>query len=364
MASYGEALALEIAEGYAGPRATTFRANTLKATARDVAVVLQTQGISYEQPAFYADAFAVDETYARAIRELNLYEEGALYLQNFSAMIPPLVVNPHPQETILDMTAAPGGKTCEMAALAHDAALITACEKNPIRAQKLRYNLEKQGVRKVSVLEQDARQLDSFFSFQKVLLDAPCSGSGTIRLYSEGKEDAESGQGGEGGSEGAPRKHPATRIDFTEDLLYRSMMAQRALLRKALQVVEPGGVVVYATCSVLPEENEQTIRDALDPAFTSLALPAGVRGGSASNDASRGGRASKNGRRKGKGGASKGAQKSAMPPYIPMEVEVLPIPEELLAGVPLLPCALEGAACVKPTTHFEGFFVAALQRTR
>ena len=95
-------------------------------------------------------------------------------------MIPPIVLDPSPGESILDMAAAPGGKTTQMAALSGGLADITACEKNKIRAQRLLYNLKKQGAGRVTVLETDARRLDSRFFFDKILLDAPCSGSGTV----------------------------------------------------------------------------------------------------------------------------------------------------------------------------------------
>ena len=95
-------------------------------------------------------------------------------------MIPPLVLAPRQGETVLDMAAAPGGKTTQMAALSGNAALITACEKNRIRAERMQFNLQRQGATRVSVMVEDARRLDDLFSFDRILLDAPCSGSGTI----------------------------------------------------------------------------------------------------------------------------------------------------------------------------------------
>ncbi len=81
------------------------------------------------------------------------------------------------------MAAAPGGKTTQMAALVNNKARITACEMNAIRAERLKYNIEKQGASSVYVMITDSRKIDDFFSFDRILLDAPCSGSGT--LYSE-----------------------------------------------------------------------------------------------------------------------------------------------------------------------------------
>lgn len=293
-------------------RATTLRANTLKSSAEHVAPALDAQGITWSTPPFYRDAFILPPHSEQAVRALDLYDRGEVYLQSLSAMLPPLALDPHEDETVLDMAAAPGGKTCQMSALAAGRVLITACEKNAVRAQKLRHNLEKQGVGRCSVMEADARTLDEFFTFDKVLLDAPCSGSGTASL--------------EGGS---------YRGGFTLELLERSVRTQRSLLQRALEAARPGGLVVYATCSILPDENERVIEYVLSGGAAKEKRPA-----------------------RGKRGRGKEA------PRIPQRVraEVEPLPPALLEGVPLLPCSLEGAACVKPTSCYEGFFVAALRR--
>ena len=83
----------------------------------------------------------------------------------------------------------PGGKTTQMAAMTGNQAQITACEKNKARSEKLKYNLEKQGAFGTYVMVEDARKLDDFFSFDRILLDAPCSGSGTVEV-----RDASAGQ--------------------------------------------------------------------------------------------------------------------------------------------------------------------------
>ena len=83
------------------------------------------------------------------IRELECYREGGVYLQSLSSMLPPLLLKPEPGESILDMAAAPGGKTTQMAALTGGRAQITACEKNKIRADRLSFNLNRQGASNV-----------------------------------------------------------------------------------------------------------------------------------------------------------------------------------------------------------------------
>ena len=116
------------------------------------------------------------------IQELPIYKEGGIYLQSLSSMLPPLFLGPKAGESVLDMAAAPGGKTTQMAAMTGNQAQITACEKNKARSEKLKYNLEKQGASGTYVMVEDARKLDDFFSFDRILLDAPCSGSGTVEV--------------------------------------------------------------------------------------------------------------------------------------------------------------------------------------
>jgi ribosomal RNA methyltransferase Nop2 len=310
----------------------TFRANTLKTTSGAVANALAQASIDWSPVDFYADAFVVDAADDAKVRSLDIYKNGEIYVQNVSAMLPALVLAPVAGQDVLDMAAAPGGKTSQLAALSQGRANITACEKNPIRADRLRYNLQKQGVTRVNVMQTDARKLDDFFTFDEVLLDSPCSGSGTLQLaYSHNTAD-----------DAANDTKSQESSGFSLELFERSQLLQRELLRRALAAVKPGGIVVYSTCSVLPQENEQAIRDALNPKW---APPK-----SAANNKSHRGK-----------GSSRKSKQPAQAPFA-IKAEIVPISDELLQGVPLLPCTLEGAACVKPTSLFEGFFVAALKR--
>ena len=234
-AQYGAEVSARILTGFEARHPTTLRANALKADRAVIARQLDDAGIAWDPapaPAL-ADAFVLHGAREDAVRELPAYSAGELYLQSLSAMLPALALGPRPGENILDMAAAPGGKTCQMAALSGGGAFITACEKNHVRAERLRYNLARQGAARVTVMECDARKLDEFFRFDKILLDAPCSGSGTV-------------QAGPG----------ARKCGFSDELLARSVKTQQALLRRALDVLAPGGVLVYATCSILADEND------------------------------------------------------------------------------------------------------------
>ena len=238
-AQYGEEKAEEIAAGFAASRAVTLRANTLKADRDTVRAALAEQGIETETVPWSRDALIVLNAREDALTALPLYERGEIYLQSLSSMIPPIVLAPKAEENILDMAAAPGGKTTQIAALTGNRAQITACERHAARAERMKYNLQKQGATRVSVMNIDSRQLDDMFRFDRILLDAPCSGSGTIQLQEN------------------------SRARFTKEYLEKTAKTQEALLIKALALLRPGCEMVYSTCSILERENEEIVRRAM-----------------------------------------------------------------------------------------------------
>ena len=235
---YGKNTTKSILKGYSNNRPITLRANTLKTSINYIKNTLNTLNISFKNVPWYTDAIILENTSEEQIKNLDIYKEGFIYLQNLSSMIPPIILNPQENENILDMAAAPGGKTTQMLALSQNKAFITACEKNKIRAERLKYNINKQHANRVNVMTKDSRNLDDFFSFDKILLDAPCSGSGTINLSNNNLEKI-----------------------FTKDLINRSTKFQHQLLTKAVKLIKPGHEIIYSTCSILSVENENIVQD-------------------------------------------------------------------------------------------------------
>ena len=240
---YGEELAKEIFEGYLNKREVTFRVNTLKTTVEEVESKLQENKIEFEKVAWSKEAFIIKSVKEKELQELEIYKNGEIYLQSLSSMLPPIILQPKENTDILDMAAAPGGKTVQIAALTQNRANITACEMNKIRCERLKYNIEKQGATSVYVMNKDSRQIDDFFSFDQILLDAPCSGSGTLNV-----EDSK------------------LQKVFTKDLIDKSTKVQLALLKKAIKILKPGKEMVYSTCSILSCENEDIVEKALKEA--------------------------------------------------------------------------------------------------
>ncbi len=226
----------EIMAGLNQKRFMSMRVNTLKSTKEHILEVLKNNDIKYEEVSWYDDALIILNKDEKFIRSLDIYQKGEIYLQSLSSMIPASVLAPKANEIILDMTAAPGSKTTQLAAISNNQAMITAVEKNKVRCERLKYNINKLGVKKVVVLNEDARYLDDNFKFDKILLDAPCSGSGTLYVQNE-----------------------EIISQFDEDLIKRSTIFQEELLNKALLLLKPGGILVYSTCSILKKENELMI---------------------------------------------------------------------------------------------------------
>lgn len=236
LSQYGEEITTKIIEGYQNSRVVSLRINTIKSSKEEIITTLKDNNISYKDISWYDNALVVN-TNEDTLRELDIYKEGKIYLQSLSSQLPPLFLNPQENEMILDMAAAPGGKTTEIAALSNNKAMITAIEKNKIRSERLQYNIDKQGAKKVTVLNTDARNLNEYFMFDKVLLDAPCSGSGTITNNNFN--------------------------NFDEDLVNRSIKFQTSLLKEAIKHLKVGGELIYSTCSILKEENELVLSSIL-----------------------------------------------------------------------------------------------------
>lgn len=287
LAQYGENITNNIIKGYLEKRPVTLRVNTLKTNIHNIKKVLDMYNIKYKEVKWYKDALIIEDADENKIRELSIYNNGEIYLQSLSSMLPPIILSPKENENILDMAAAPGGKTTQVSALSKGKALITACEKNKIRSERLRYNIDKQGANGINVLVEDARKLNSFLLFDKILLDAPCSGSGTIYLNNEKLEKY-----------------------FKEELIERSSSLQFQLLKKAIQILKPGHEMIYSTCSILKQENEDNLSKIL-----------------------------RNG-----------------------EVEIVPISKEIFQDIPMLKVEIEGTICVCPSKLYEGFFIAKLRK--
>jgi len=238
LSDYSEEILIQVEQSFSSKRPLTIRINTLKTTVDSILKYLEEKNIQYTQTNWSKTALIINNKKEEDLEKLDIYEEGLIYFQSLSSQLPPLFVNPKENENILDMAAAPGGKTTELQAIANNKAQITAVEKNGIRSERLEYNINKLGAKKINIIRKDARFLDDYFTFDKILLDAPCSGSGTLN-----KDNIK---------------------DFNEDLITRCINTQKQLITKAFKLLKKDGVLTYSTCSILKEENDEIIKYLLD----------------------------------------------------------------------------------------------------
>lgn len=219
-------------------RPTTFRINTLKATRDAVVAELSARDFQVDAVSWYADAFVLRNKSKRELIETAPYTRGEIYVQSLSSMLPPLILDPQPGERVCDLTAAPGSKTTQIAALMRNTGEIVANDRSKIRLSKLVANLKLQGVTNVRTRLASGEDLWKKFPdyFDRVLVDAPCSLEGRF----------------EAGNEKSFGDWSLRKVEFLSAI-------QCHLLRSAVTMTKPGGIIVYSTCTLAPEENERVI---------------------------------------------------------------------------------------------------------
>lgn len=279
---YGD-LTDEIILGLSEKRTNAIRINTLKISVEEALAELDKNNITYQKSDISNFSYLTTSS-NKDLMELDLFKSGKIYLQSISSQLPPLFLDILDSSDILDMCAAPGGKTSEIAMIGENKKNIMAIEADKIRFERLKHNLNLLGCKNINVLRMDSRKLDSFFRFDTILLDAPCSGSGTIDLSKE--KDLQS---------------------FSLELVKNSATLQKALLKKALEILKPGHTMIYSTCSILKEENEDVIKNVLTKDFE----------------------------------------------LIPLDI-----------NAELLPAKLKNTYTIKPSKEFEGFFISKIRRIR
>lgn len=224
------------------PRPLAVRINTLKIHEEDAAERLRRDHIDFIQPAWCRQALIIKNRATRDFFEHDFIKTGQLYIQSLSSLLPALVLDPRPNEAVLDLCAAPGSKTTQMAALMNNQGTITAVE--PIRGRyyKLRSIVEQLGVNNVSFKTADGRKFARDRNaavlqlFNKILVDAPCSFEGRFKTFDE-----------ESFAYWSPRK------------IKEMVRKQRGLVLNASRLLKPGGLLVYSTCTFAVEENEGVV---------------------------------------------------------------------------------------------------------
>jgi 16S rRNA (cytosine1407-C5)-methyltransferase len=211
--------------------------NSLKTTVAEAYAYLKIKNLRPSAVPGCPVAVVLDTADRSVLRDDSWIAEGKLYSQNLSSMIPPMVLGPRPGERVLDLCAAPGSKTTQMAAMMGNEGAITAVEAIRGRFFKLKTVCELMGAKMVRPVCMDGRRFEAREGlFDRVLVDAPCS--------SEGMFDAADEE---------------TTQYWSERKIDEMSKKQRGLLLSASRLLKPGGTMVYSTCTFAPEENEGTV---------------------------------------------------------------------------------------------------------
>ncbi|MBD3387650.1 MAG: NOL1/NOP2/sun family putative RNA methylase [Candidatus Altiarchaeales archaeon] len=220
----------EFAEACSRPPRTSYRVNTLKASIDDVTSVFDSEPVPWSHTGFYTEARVGDSIE---------HFQGLLYVQESASMLAAEVLDPVECDCVLDLTAAPGSKTTQMAAMMKNEGCIVANELDSQRLKTLRFNLNRMGVVNTVVSNVDGARFRSKMRFDRVLLDAPCSNLGQLR------------------------ENPEALKSWSEGNVRRCAGVQRKLMDVAASFLKKDGVLVYSTCTFSPEENEAVVDHAI-----------------------------------------------------------------------------------------------------
>jgi len=217
----------------------TMRVNTLKTTRKKLIDEFSRQGIDVRTSVFSPDGLIVSHL-AIPVRETAFYGAGQIQVQDEASQMISRLVDPKPGEHILDVCAGTGGKSTHLAAVMNNSGRITALDIGEKKIAALKNNAAALGVTNIATQIGDAREMpgESFYgSFDRILVDAPCTGLGTLR------------------------RNPEIKWRTTEEDPRKFSTLQKTILASAAQYLKKGGYLIYSTCTITPEENEGVIED-------------------------------------------------------------------------------------------------------
>lgn len=216
------------------------RVNALKTDAGKLLETWREEGVEYDfvHGDWLPENLAFELKSHPLLTSLKSFNDGWFYIQDPSTLLAPLVLDPRPGDAILDLCAAPGGKTTFMAQLARNEYRITACDISNERLKLIQENCTRLGLSCVDLIERSTFDTQQS-TFNKILIDAPCSNTGVMR------------------------RRVDLRWRISPEEITRLRKTQLELLETAAARLKPGGLLVYSTCSLEPEENDEVIKEFL-----------------------------------------------------------------------------------------------------
>ncbi|SYZ74499.1 putative Ribosomal RNA small subunit methyltransferase B [Candidatus Zixiibacteriota bacterium] len=218
------------------PPQITFRVNLLKAKPEEVATYLQKSGIKYHTGKYLSEFFHVED--GAFPMDNELIKTGKIYIQDESAGMAVRLMNPKMGMSVLDMAAAPGGKATYAAVKMRNKGMVTAVDRSHARLEIMMENSRRMGIKIINPVAADVLEFNAE-PFDRVLLDAPCSGWGNAGKHSD--------------------------LRWTKELkdVERLFKVQSMMIDKAAKLVKPGGILIYSTCTIIRHENDQVVEEFL-----------------------------------------------------------------------------------------------------
>lgn len=231
----------------------SIRVNTVLGTVKEVTASISAKDWNLTPIPWCKDGFWIDHLERRDVGNLFEYHVGKIYVQEAASMIPPLVLDPQPDDVVLDMCASPGSKTTQIGMMMRNKGIIVANDYKGQRLQSLGINVQRSGLTNTVVTLMHGKRFYGL-QFDKILVDAPCSGTGTIR------------------------KSLKTVVIWNAGMITKLARQQKELIVTAFENLKPGGIMVYSTCSLEPEEDEGVVDHLLKTFPTAKLLPAKLNG--------------------------------------------------------------------------------------
>ncbi len=223
-------------QSFFSERPVSVRINSLKIDYQQMIQILKDRAISFIPVPWYPMALILNNISRGEIRDWDLIQEGYLYLQGLSSMLPVLVLDPQANERVFDLCASPGSKTTQMASLMQNQGEIISVENIRSRYYKLKAVTSLLGVQNVSLRLTDGRKFSDSRMFDRILVDVPCSSEGRFKTSQE-------------------KSFAYWSLKKIKDMATK----QKGLLWHASRFLKAQGILVYSTCTFAPEENEGVI---------------------------------------------------------------------------------------------------------
>lgn len=238
-------------KGFEKKTFTTIRINFHKISVQEVMEILREKWCQFERIKFLNYSLILKNKKEDFVENLELYKKGLIYLQNLSSQMPVYFLNPKEWEKILDISAAPGSKTTQIAMITNWKSEIIANDIDEIRCEKLKYNCKKQGFESIEILNKNWAVLWWIYEWKmdKVLLDAPCSAEWRIFL-----------------------QNPKTYKFWSEKNISKNKKVQKQLFKSAFKSLKKWWKMIYSTCTLAPEENEEIVSWALEKFWDEIIL--------------------------------------------------------------------------------------------